>query len=125
MQTSDRVIALVLALIFLASGGAKLAGLEFEVVAFERWGYPLWFMYATGMVEVAGGILLLIPRTTTLAATGLAVFMIGAVGTHVLHAEWAMLALAGAILLLAARQARRGWARARAATADLPIAEGA
>jgi len=51
-----KVLPVVLSLVFLASGGAKLAGLEFEIVAFERWGYPLWFMYFTGVVEVAGGV---------------------------------------------------------------------
>ena len=46
------IIRYILALIFFASGAAKLAGLEFEMVAFERWGYGLEFMYFTGAVEV-------------------------------------------------------------------------
>lgn len=101
MKTISRILPFVLAFIFLASGAAKLAGLEFEIVAFERWGYPLWFMYLTGVIEVAGAALLLIARTRTLAARGLAMFMIGAVGTHVIHAEWGMLAIASTIMLLA------------------------
>ena len=39
-----KALSILLALIFLASGLAKLASLEFELVAFERWGYPIWFM---------------------------------------------------------------------------------
>ena len=35
------IIRYILALIFFASGAAKLAGLEFEMVAFERWGYSI------------------------------------------------------------------------------------
>lgn len=103
-----KVLPVVLSLVFLASGGAKLAGLEFEIVAFERWGYPLWFMYFTGVVEVAGGVGLLIRRLSALAAAGLATMMIGAVATHVIHAEWGMLVAAAVILGLSAVRAWQG-----------------
>lgn len=96
----------LLALIFLASGTAKLLGLPFELEAFARWGYPLWFMYLTGVLEVAGGIALLWPRFSALASLCLAGLMIGAVATHVMHAEWPMMMLAAGILALAAW---RGW----------------
>lgn len=99
-------ITLLLALIFISSGGAKLAGLEFEVQAFARWGYPPWFMYLTGALEVSGGIGLLIPRLSALAALCLACLMAGAVATHVIHSEWGMLIVASTIMLLAAW---RGW----------------
>lgn len=103
-----KVLPVVLSLVFLASGGAKLAGLEFEIVAFERWGYPLWFMYFTGVVEVAGGIGLLIRRFSALAAAGLATMMIGAVATHVIHSEWGMLVAAAVILGLSAVRTWQG-----------------
>lgn len=103
-----KVLPVLLSLVFLASGGAKLAGLEFEIVAFERWGYPLWFMYFTGAVEVAGGVGLLIRRFSALAASGLAAMMIGAVATHVIHDEWGMLAAASIILALSATRAWQG-----------------
>lgn len=103
-----KLLPVVLSLVFLASGGAKLASLEFETVAFERWGYPLWFMYLTGAVEVAGGIGLLIRRFSALAAAGLAMMMVGAVATHVVHAEWGMLAAAAVILGLSTVRAWRG-----------------
>ena len=88
----------VLSLIFVLSGGAKLAGLDFEIQAFERWGYALWFMYATGAAEVAGGLALWWKRWSAWASAGLSMVMVGAVGTHLLHAEWGMLAVASAIL---------------------------
>jgi uncharacterized membrane protein YphA (DoxX/SURF4 family) len=114
MRTSFRPAVVLLALIFLGSGGAKLAGLEFEIEAFTRWGYPLWFMYLAGTIEVAGAVLLLVPRLSALAAAGLAAFMLGALATHVVHAEWAMLAVATAITLLAARLAWVGRTEIRA-----------
>lgn len=103
-----KVLALVLALVFALSGTAKLAGLDFEVQAFARWGYPLWFMVAVGAAELAGAAALLVRRLSALAAAGLAALMVGAVSTHLLHAEWAMLALAMTILGLAAWRAWQG-----------------
>ena len=95
-------VAYVLALFFLLSGIAKLAGLEFEVEAFKRWGYSMEFMQLAGTLEVAGALGLLIPRLTTLAAACLAVFMSGAVGTHLIHVEIPMASIAGGIMLAAA-----------------------
>lgn len=102
---STRLINGLLSVIFLASGAAKLASLEFEVTAFERWGYPLAFMFLIGALEVAGGIGLLLRRWSALAAAALTPLMWGAMGTHLLHQEWPMLGLATAIMALCARQA--------------------
>lgn len=119
MKTANRIIPFVLALVFFASGAAKLAGLEFEVVAFERWGYPLWFMYLVGLIEVTGALFLLLRRTSALAGAGLAAFMTGAVGTHVIHAEWGMLVVATVIMLLSARHAWIGLGKRGAAEQSL------
>lgn len=97
----------LLVLIFFGSGIAKLASLDYELVAFQRWGYPLWFMYLTGLIEVLAAAALLWRRITALVAAGLGCFMIGAVLTHALHAEWPMMALATAIMALGFW---RGWA---------------
>lgn len=90
-------ITALLSLIFVLSGSAKLGGLEFEIQAFDRWGYALWFMYAIGMAELAGGLALWWSRMSAWAAAGLSMLMMGAVGTHILHAEWGMLTIASAI----------------------------
>ena len=103
-----KIVTGLLALIFLLSGSAKLLGLEFEVDAFERWGYPVWFMYFTGAVEVAGAVALLIPRLASIAALGLSGVMVGAVATHVMHSEWMMLVIASVILLTAVWRAYVG-----------------
>ena len=100
------LLSWVLALIFLLSGGAKLAGLEFEIAAFERWGYPWWFMYLTGVIEVVGGVGLLLRRLAALASVGLAAVMVGAIATHLIHAEWGMLVVATVIFAAAVL---RGW----------------
>ena len=110
-----RTLAIFLALVFVLSGLAKLLALPFETEAFARWGYPLWFMYFTGLLEVAGAVGLLLPRLSALASGCLAALMLGAVATHAVHAEWPMFAVASAILILAAW---RGW-KGRAEVADL------
>jgi uncharacterized membrane protein YphA (DoxX/SURF4 family) len=89
-----KILSYVLAVVFLLSGGAKLAGLDFELAAFERWGYPLWFMYFTGLAEVAGGFALAANLLRKFAAPALAALMIGAVVTHVIHSEWPMFIIA-------------------------------
>jgi putative oxidoreductase len=99
---------ILIALIFLASGTAKLIPLEFEVVAFARWGYPMWFMTLTGVLEVAGGIGVLVPRLSVLSCFALSGLMLGALGTHLANAEWPMAVAATAILSLSAWSA---WVR--------------
>lgn len=103
-----KLLCAVLALIFIASGSAKLAGLEFELQAFERWGYPLGFMYFIGVIEVLGGVALLLPRLSALAGGCLALMMIGAVATHIIHAEWPMFVAASLILIFSALRAWLG-----------------
>ena len=103
-----KMISYILALVFLLSGGAKLASLPFEVEAFARWGYPAGFMYLTGILEVLGAIGLLIPRVSSLSAFCLAGLMAGAIATHAIHGEWRPLVVAALIALLAAVHCRRG-----------------
>ena len=66
------------ALIFLLAGGAKLAGHPFMVEEFARIGRGQGFRLFTRVVEVAGALLALWPRTTLPAAPGLLSFRAGA-----------------------------------------------
>ena len=76
------VLRFVLALAFLAAGGAKLAGMPDMVQVFDSIGIGQWFRLVTGAVEISGAILLLIPGMTGLGAALLTVTMAGAVLTH-------------------------------------------
>lgn len=98
----DKILRIMLSLVFLASGLAKLLGLEFEVAAFARWGYPDGFMYFVGILEVAGALGLWLRKLTALAGLGLCVLMLGAAGTHALHAEWPMFIVASVVFLTTA-----------------------
>jgi putative oxidoreductase len=72
----------LLAAAFIAAGGAKLAGVPAMVEMFEKVGVGQWFRIVTGLLEVTGGILLLIPRLTFYGAALLLTVMVGAVTAH-------------------------------------------
>lgn len=97
-----------LSVAFVLSGTMKFVKPE-VAEQFARWGFADWFRVLIGLTEIAGGLALLAPRTTFYAAGALSVVMIGAVGTHLVHAQAAHavapLVLLG--LLLTAGYARR------------------
>jgi len=100
--------AIVLAFVFLLFGAGKFMDSAKWIVKFTTWGVPVWFVPVSGALEIAGAIGLLIPVLRGLAGLGLALFMIGAVATHVVHAEIGMIFVAGAILV---GSATLGWLR--------------
>lgn len=82
------LVSFLLAFTFLAAGGTKLIADQTHVNNFARWGYPYWFMYVTGGVEVVTGILLLVPITRFYGAMLALLTMGGAIITHVQVGEW-------------------------------------
>jgi putative oxidoreductase len=77
-----RTLSGLVALAFLAAGGAKFAGVAAMVELFDKVGLGQWFRYFTGLLEVAGAIGLLISAYAFYAAILLALVMVGAVITH-------------------------------------------
>jgi putative oxidoreductase len=57
-----------LALLFLMVGGSKLAGVKQHVQLFQQIGIGQWFRYLTGVLEIAGAVALVIPRTAVFGA---------------------------------------------------------
>ena len=84
MKTS---LWVVLAIFFLMAGGAKLLNPDAHAEDFANWGYPLWFLYVTGIIEVGGAIGLLIPATRRPATLVLSATMVGAAITHLRAGE--------------------------------------
>ena len=83
-----RLIALwtlsgLVALAFMGAGGGKVAGTTVMVELFDKVGLGPWFRYFSGLLEVAAGIGLLIPRYAFYAAVLLAIVMVGAIIAHV------------------------------------------
>jgi len=77
------ILSGLVALLFIGAGGAKLAGAAVMVELFAKIGLGQWFRYFTGLLEVAAGIGLLIPRYASCAAVVLAIVMAGAFIAHV------------------------------------------
>ena len=100
--------AVVLAGVFVMFGAGKFIDPAKWIEKFAAWGIPAWFVPVSGALEVAGAVGLLIPVVRGLAGLGLALFMVGAVATHAVHAEIGMIFVAGAIL---AGSAAVGWLR--------------
>jgi uncharacterized membrane protein len=100
--------AVVLAGVFVIFGAGKFIDPAKWIEKFSVWGIPTWFVSVSGALELAGAVGLLIPVLRGVAGIGLALFMVGAVATHVVHAEIGMIFVAGAIL---ASSAAVGWLR--------------
>ena len=76
------VVQGLLALAFLGAGGGKLTGAVAMVEMFDKIGVGQWFRYVTGLLEVSGAILMLVPGMARYAGALLAVVMVGAVMSH-------------------------------------------
>lgn len=100
--------AVVLAAIYLMFGAGKFIDPGKWIDKFAAWGVPEWFVPVSGGLELVGAIGLLIPVLRGPAGVGLAMFMVGAVAVHVIHAEIGMIFVAGAILV---GSAVVGWLR--------------
>ena len=72
----------LLAVAFVAAGGAKFGQQPGVVSAFSSTGLPSWFFYLIAGAEVLGGLALLVPRLMRRAAVGLLAIMLGAVFMH-------------------------------------------
>jgi len=73
--------------LFGMAGLGKVTGGAEVVEMFRNWGFPDGAHLVIGVIELAGAIGLVIPRTIGYAALGLIGVMIGAAMTHLLNGE--------------------------------------
>lgn len=78
-----KVLTWVLALLFVAAGVPKVLGVESVATEFAHMGYSNAFRLLIGVLEIAGGVALLIPAAAVFGAAMLLVIMAGAVWTLV------------------------------------------
>ena len=76
----------VLSLQFLAAGSGKILGSW--AGKFSDWGYPIWFMYLIGLLEIVGLAGLYHSRTRKWSAAILILIMAGAAYTHLTNQEY-------------------------------------
>lgn len=94
----------LLVVVFLISGVAKLVGIEQVLMLFRQLGLPHWAVVAVGAVELTCAGLMLSWSTRAYGALGLAMVMIGASLAHVMTGVMLPLLFANAILCFIA-----GW----------------
>jgi uncharacterized membrane protein YphA (DoxX/SURF4 family) len=108
------VLTVLLALAFFAAGFAKLAGAARMVAQFTTFGYPIWFMYVTGAIEVMSAILILVPRFAAVGAGLIVCVMIGAIVALLSHGQASMIGAPVVLLILAVLVGTlRGWGGVR------------
>ena len=93
-------LQILFALVFVMAGFPKLTGGAGWVSRFENWGYPDHFVLVIGAAEVVFALALLVPRLAGYGAAGLAVVMLGAFATHVIHSETTQVPFTGGFFLV-------------------------
>jgi uncharacterized membrane protein YphA (DoxX/SURF4 family) len=73
------------ALVIGLSGVSKVVTTGEWNLLFASWGYPAWFTVAVGALEIAGALLMLVPRLAFYGGSTLAAIMLGAVVTLMMH----------------------------------------
>jgi len=91
---------------FVVIGVGKFTN-AFWLKAFHHWGYSDNFRVLIGVLEIAGGLLIAIPRTATYAAILIDIIMIGALGTLVVNHEKLFAPIFWLILVSGVGYARR------------------
>lgn len=81
----DWIVRILLALAFTLASLGKLTANPGVVEMFTQFGFPDGFYLLIGVLELAGAVLLLIPKTRKIAVMLLAIIVIGAAGTHLVH----------------------------------------
>ncbi len=81
------IVTVLLAVAFVLAGVPKVLRMPVWVEMFDNWGYATWFLVAIGVLEILGGVLLLVPRVAFPGAVLLGVIMLGACYTHVANGE--------------------------------------
>src|SRR4029453_10031465 len=85
MSTLILALKIVVTLVFVAAAVLKFSGKN--APDWERWGYSRRSMYATGVAEIAGVVLLWWPGLQFVGALLMALVLLGALATLVRHHE--------------------------------------
>jgi hypothetical protein len=88
-------LAWALAAFFALGGVINVAAPESVVADYRRWGYPDWFHFATGGLELTAAFLLVLPLTRLPGAGLCGAVMLAATTTVVFHGEYIRAVIVG------------------------------
>lgn len=80
-------LRIAVAILFLFAALGKTDSIGPMAQSFRAWGIPLLLMYAVALVEAAGAVMLLVPRTSLVGALVLSGVMAAASLVHLSHGE--------------------------------------
>lgn len=95
-------LSIVLAAVYLIAGISMLAGMPMWVDRFHAWGYSDMFRVLVALGQIAGAVVILIPRIASIGAVGLGLIMLGAIFTHLFLGSPAVALLPLVLLMLLA-----------------------
>ena len=90
----------VLAAFFLLGSAINIIAPGSTAADYQRWGYPAWFHFVTGAMELATCVLLITPPARPFGAALGSAVMLGAITTLLVHGEYAHAGLPAGILAL-------------------------
>ena len=95
------ILRVLMAGLFLFAGFAKLSGQPQMVESFSLLPVGQWFRYVVGLMEIVGGVAVLVPSVSGLGAVLLLVVDLGAFFAQVLflHEDWIHTIVIGTILV--------------------------
>ena len=79
------ILRLAVSVVFLSVGASKFDATGYWVKLFDQIGLGTWFRYLTGILQVAGALLVLLPRTFPIGIGLLACTMAGAVAIWIVR----------------------------------------
>lgn len=100
-------LQILLGALFVVVGAAKF-GDPGWARKFAAWGYADSFRIVVGVLEIAGGLMVLVPRVASYGSLLIMTIMVGAAITHLRYGETQRLAVPLAFLFIAAAV---GWLR--------------
>jgi putative oxidoreductase len=101
---------IALAIVFVFAGALKFSDQSLYVGIFDQIGVGDWFRYLTGVIELGGGLMLLVPRAAAVGFILNGCAMAGAVAFWVLNGNPGAAMVPGVLLALVVGF---GWAEAR------------
>lgn len=96
-RRAGKILTIIAGVLLLGSGIAKMLGIAAVVRPLEAYGF-VHTVPLIAALEIASGILFLLPRTRSFGLVFASAFMGGAVATHIQHAEFVQIAPAALVL---------------------------
>tara|TARA_R110000868_G_scaffold160380_7_gene389883 strand:- start:5417 stop:5734 length:318 start_codon:yes stop_codon:yes gene_type:complete len=92
------ILTWLLGAFFLIGGGVNIVAPAPIRAEFQRWGFPGWFHFLVGALELAVAVMLVVPGWRTGGLVLAAVTMVSATAVVLYHKEYSHALIPGAVL---------------------------